>query len=78
MWPNEGVNPLENFIFNPYTVVVDIIYNPQTKFLKWQKTGCTVKMVRYVCGQALASIKIWTGKDISIQIVNTKNIHFVD
>ena len=45
MWPNEGVNPLENFIFNPYTVVVDIIYNPpQTKFLQMAKRqGCTVQ-----------------------------------
>lgn len=68
MHPHVEINPLEGFIFDPNTVVVDIIYNPtETRLLRAAKEqGCvTQNGIDMLIGQALASIKIWTGKEIS-------------
>ena len=67
MFPYVDSSPLEGFSFNTNTVVVDIIYNPyETKLLRDAKSqGCIVQNgMDMLIGQALASIKIWTGRNI--------------
>lgn len=67
MFPYTDSSPLEEFSFNPNTVVVDIIYNPyETKFLREAKAqGCIIQNgMDMLIGQALESIKIWTGRSI--------------
>lgn len=68
MWPQIYGNPLEDFKFCAHTVVVDIIYNPkETRLLQEaRRQGCTVQNgIDMLIGQALESIKLWTGIDIS-------------
>ncbi len=67
MWPHIDENPLEGFTFQDHTIVVDIIYNPRETALlrEARRQDCMVQNgIDMLIGQALASIELWTGKDI--------------
>lgn len=67
MWPNIKENPISVLSLSPQTIVCDIVYNPRmTAMLRQaERTGCQiVDGTGMLIGQALASVGIWTGKEV--------------
>ncbi len=72
MWPNVTENPLRNYVFQPDTIVCDIVYNPPTTLLlkRAKNSGCmTVDGIGMLVGQGIEAIEIWTGEKVDNSIV---------
>lgn len=81
MHPNTGDSILpESFSLKEQAFLYDLIYNPlETTFLKKAKElnpGCTtINGIQMLIAQAVKSIEIWTGKEISTEnAINTLKI----
>ncbi len=77
MAPHIELSPLPKELFHNKMAVFDVIYNPsETLFLKYAKlAGCKVQNgLRMLLYQGLESFQYWTGKDISIDIFDLKEI----
>jgi shikimate dehydrogenase len=72
MHPDTGTTPIDKSFFTKRMNVVDVIYNPpKTRFLmEAESKGCTIQnglpMLFY---QALESFKLWTGIEITSDIL---------
>ena len=68
---NESILP-KSFSMKGQAIVYDLIYNPlETNFIKKAKEICTscitINGMQMLIAQAVKSIEIWTGKEISVE-----------
>jgi len=72
MHPDSGITPIDKSFFNKRMSVIDVIYNPpKTRFLsEAESKGCTIQNgLPMLFFQALESFKLWTGIEITDDIL---------